>query len=327
MKWMSKRFTFVIIPDANQSVKRYSVPALILILTPAVFLLLGICAALFIALYSGNASQMHHLKNQLAASKSGFEEQLESKNTEIAALEENVLALSAQAEQFENKISEITELEHQLKEIAGIEDSTVRISSGSAAAEGGQGGEEIELEISSSTEPSLVSETMKSFSAMTAQIDEMLPSLESTKEAFIKYQHILDRTPSIWPADSRKITSTFGVRSDPFTGRAALHSGLDLGGDRGDPIYAAADGVITLSEQKYPHGQNIIINHGRGIETRYMHLNKRLVKVGDTVKKGQLIGELGNTGRSTGPHLHYEVIVNGENVDPMPYIKEDRKDQ
>jgi murein DD-endopeptidase MepM/ murein hydrolase activator NlpD len=326
MKWMTKRFTFVVIPDANQSVKRYSVPALILILTLAVFILLGICSALFIVLNSGNAGQVQHLKNQLTASQSGFEEQLLSKDSEIAALEENLLALSAQAEQVENKVSEITELERQLKEIAGIEDSTVRISSGTAVTEGGQGGQEIELETSISSNAPLVSETMKSFSEMVSQIDTMLPSLESTIEAFVKYQHILDITPSIWPADSRNITSTFGVRSDPLTGRAALHSGLDLGGDRGDPIYAAADGVVTLSEQRYPYGNNIIIDHGRGIETRYLHLNKRLVEVGDTVKKGQLIGELGNTGRSTGPHLHYEVIINGENVDPMPYIKEDRKE-
>lgn len=327
MKWMSKRFTFVVIPDANQSVKRYSVPALILILVPALTVLLAVCAAFFISLNAGHANKVHHLKKQLTSSQAGFEEQLLSKNKEIAALEEDLLALSAQAEQFEDKISEVTRLENELKEIAGIEDSTVRISSGSAVTEGGQGGEEIELEAGFSSGATLADKTMKSFSDMALQIDSMLPSLESTKEAFLNYQHILDITPSIWPTESKKITSTFGVRSDPFTGRAAFHSGIDFGGDRGDPIYAAADGVVTLSERGYPYGNNIIIDHGRGVKTRYLHLNERLVEVGDTVKKGQLIGELGNTGRSTGPHLHYEVIVNGENVDPMPYIKEDREDQ
>ncbi|REK71391.1 M23 family metallopeptidase [Paenibacillus paeoniae] len=325
MKWMSKRFTFVVIPDANQSVQRYSVPGLIIVLIPALIILLAICAALFITLFSGKASTLKDVKHQLSLSESGYEEQLKEREDLIAALEADVTALSAQAKHVESRMSEITELELQLKEIAGIQESEVRISSGVTIEEGGQGGEELPLPVQAND--SLAAETLQELSAMSSQMDELKPSLEATKEALLKHQRILDITPTIWPADSRKITSTFGVRRDPFTRRAAVHSGLDLGGDRGDPIYAAADGVVTLSERTYPYGNNIIINHGRSIETRYLHLNKRLVEVGATVKKGDLIGELGNTGRSTGPHLHYEVIVGGEHVDPMPYLKEDREEK
>ncbi|MDQ6419728.1 M23 family metallopeptidase [Paenibacillus sp. LHD-117] len=328
MNWLSKQFTFVIIPDANQSVQRFRLNGFILVLVPSVIALLAVCSALFIILFGGNMSEIRHLKKQLAASESGYAETLQDKENHISSLEADLTALSAQAEQIETKMSEITELELQLKKIAGIKEPDVHISSATIedGEEGGQGGEEIELP--ASAEPtSLASQTEQEFVALSSRMEALRPSLEATKSAMLKYKQILDITPTIWPADNRKITSTFGVRRDPFSRRSALHAGLDIGGNRGDPIYAAADGVVTLSERAYPQGNNIIINHGRGIETRYMHLNERLVKVGDKVKKGQLIGELGNTGRSTGPHLHYEVIVNGTQVDPMPYIQEDRKER
>ncbi|MHA7966437.1 peptidoglycan DD-metalloendopeptidase family protein [Paenibacillus sp. CAU 1782] len=324
MKWMSKRFTLVFIPDANQSVRRYSVSASLLVLIPAIFILLAACSALFIYLFTDNQAVIGKLTGQIAASQEQHAEELSDKINQIATLESDLAVLAEQAREIESKMIDIAELEAQLKDIAGIESSEVQISSALTEESGGQGGEEFPLP--QMEQEHLAKQTIEDFSALSQLMEELKPSLEKTKEAMLQYQHIQDITPTIWPADSRKITSTFGVRRDPFTGRTSLHSGLDLGGSRGDPIYAAADGVITLSENTYPQGNNIIVDHGRGIKTRYLHLNKRLVEVGDTVTKGQQIGELGNTGRSTGPHLHYEVFVNGTNVNPMPYLKEDRKE-
>lgn len=327
MKRLSKQFTFVIIPEANQSVRRVRLSGYILILVPSVIALIAICAALFIILFSNSTSQIANLQARLDVSASGYEQSLQGKNDRIAMLEADLSSLSAQAANIETKIAEISQLEKQLQEIAGIQSSDVTLSSADSIplGEGGQGGEEFNLP-ASATHPSLATRTEREFEQLSAQIDELKPSLEATKAAILAYKQILDITPTIWPADNRKITSTFGIRRDPISGRSAVHSGLDIGGNRGDPIYAAADGVVTLSERAYPQGNNIIIDHGRGVETRYLHLNERLANVGDKVKKGQLIGELGNTGRSTGPHLHYEVIVNGKHVDPMPYIREDRRD-
>jgi murein DD-endopeptidase MepM/ murein hydrolase activator NlpD len=325
MKWMSKRFTLVFIPDASQSVRRYSVSASLLVLIPAFFILLTVCAALFIYLYADNQAAIGRLTGHISTSQEQHAEELSTKNNQIAALESDLAVLAEQAREIQNKMNDIAELEAQLKDIAGIESSEVQISSALTMESGGQGGEEFPL--SKLDDEQLAEQTMQDFSALAQLMEELKPSLEATMEAMLQYQHIQDITPSIWPADSRKITSTFGIRRDPFTRRTSLHSGLDLGGSRGDPIYAAADGVITLSENTYPQGNNIIIDHGRGIKTRYLHLNKRLVEVGDAVTKGQQIGELGNTGRSTGPHLHYEVFVNDTNVNPMPYLKEDREER
>ncbi len=117
-----------------------------------------------------------------------------------------------------------------------------------------------------------------------------------------------------WPM-SGKITSPYGTRSSGF------HSGIDIGGRIGTPVYAAAGGKVVLASWYYAYGNCIVVDHGNGMKTRYAHLSGYKVKVGDTVERGQLIGLCGNTGRSTGPHLHFEVIINGSTKNPINYLK------
>ena len=125
--------------------------------------------------------------------------------------------------------------------------------------------------------------------------------------------------PSIWPA-SGFISSHFGSRSSPFTGRSELHKGLDIRNRPGTPIVAPARGTISLAGSDGAYGLSIEMQHTRSISTKYAHLQRIAVKEGQTVQRGDLIGFIGNTGRSTGPHLHYEVRVNGVPVNPMRYI-------
>ena len=128
--------------------------------------------------------------------------------------------------------------------------------------------------------------------------------------------------PSDKPVKTAAFTSGYGVRSDPFSGGAARHMGIDLAGPVGTPIYATADGTITESAfNSGGYGNLIKIDHGRGIETRYGHLSKLLVAEGTRVRRGQLIGLMGSTGRSTGSHLHYEVRIEGRAVNPVPFMK------
>ena len=117
-----------------------------------------------------------------------------------------------------------------------------------------------------------------------------------------------------WPM-SGKITSPYGTRSSGF------HSGIDIGGKIGRGVYSAAGGKVVLASWYYAYGNCIVVDHGNGMKTRYAHLSAYKVKVGDTVERGQLIGLCGNTGRSTGPHLHFEVIVNGSTKNPINYLK------
>ncbi len=125
--------------------------------------------------------------------------------------------------------------------------------------------------------------------------------------------------PTFWPA-AGSISSEFGNRKDPFTGIKKFHEGLDIAGNYGDDIYAAGDGTVTFSGYYGGYGRTVIIDHGRGITTLYGHASSLLVKEGDVVKKGDLIAKIGSSGRSTGAHLHFEVMINGNKVDPLEFL-------
>lgn len=127
---------------------------------------------------------------------------------------------------------------------------------------------------------------------------------------------LANATPSIWPAHGW-LTSTMGRRTDPMTGGADYHPGLDIAGDKGQAVYATADGVVSLAGRQGAYGNLITIDHGFGLETRYGHLSGFQVRQGDRVQRGDLIGRLGATGRATGTHLHYEVLANGRLLNPL----------
>lgn len=116
------------------------------------------------------------------------------------------------------------------------------------------------------------------------------------------------------------MSSAFGHRTDPFTGRMAMHEGVDFAGKEGSAVISVAAGVVTWSDKRYGYGQMVEINHGGGYITRYAHNKENLVKVGDIVKKGQQLALMGSSGRSTGPHVHFEVYKHGRPVDPAAYI-------
>ncbi|MDF9842371.1 MULTISPECIES: peptidoglycan DD-metalloendopeptidase family protein [unclassified Paenibacillus] len=182
----------------------------------------------------------------------------------------------------------------------------------------------------------MVQEARDDYEEIRSLLDEMLASLSATiteakevrdAEAQLKASQALAEkarlAPAvIWPTRSKVITSSFGYRSDPFKGISAYHSGIDIAGSIGDPIYAAMEGEVTASDQMGARGKYIIIKHANGLETWYMHLNSMSVSAGDKVTKGEQIGTLGNTGRSTGPHLHFQVIKQNKAVNPLGYVKQ-----
>ena len=147
-------------------------------------------------------------------------------------------------------------------------------------------------------------------------------SFQQLDEFFKNQKSLLSSTPSIWPTRGW-VTSGFGMRKSPFTGLNETHKGWDIGARMGSQIRTTADGVVVVAGRKSGYGKMVEIDHGYGISTRYGHNSKNLVEVGDRVKRGALIGMVGSTGRSTGPHLHYEVLLNGVPVNPKNYIFEE----
>jgi len=146
-------------------------------------------------------------------------------------------------------------------------------------------------------------------------------SFQELDNFFKNQKSLLSSTPSIWPIRGW-VTSGFGFRKSPFTGLREKHEGWDIAARNGSPVRTTDDGVVVVEGREYGYGNLVEIDHGYGLVTRYGHNSKHLVKVGDRVKRGQVIALVGNTGRSTGPHLHYEVLLNGVPANPKNYILE-----
>lgn len=161
---------------------------------------------------------------------------------------------------------------------------------------------------------------------MHSEINQLEKKAISQEKSFVEIQeHLMNQssffaaTPSIWPVKGW-VTSTFGIRTSPYTGMAQMHKGLDIANRVGTPVFATADGIVVKASWESNLGKAVVLRHGYGMETSYGHLSELNVRVGQKVKRGQKIAAVGSTGRSTGPHLHYSVAMNGVEVNPAKYI-------
>jgi murein DD-endopeptidase MepM/ murein hydrolase activator NlpD len=152
---------------------------------------------------------------------------------------------------------------------------------------------------------------------------DLLYSLESRLQVVqtdVERRHALaEATPSIWPTRGW-LTDSFGRRRDPFTGEGGYHTGLDISADHGEPVFATAAGTVEAAEPSGAYGNMVVVSHGFGISTRYAHLSRFAVNAGDRVQRGDLVGFAGATGRATGDHLHYEVLVHGRQLNPLRFL-------
>ncbi|MFK8138266.1 MAG: peptidoglycan DD-metalloendopeptidase family protein [Bdellovibrionales bacterium] len=172
----------------------------------------------------------------------------------------------------------------------------------------------------------LFSDKAENFATLSVRIDKLSKESKLKEQNILRLweslssrQSLLKATPQMKPTNGW-YTSKFGYRKSPFTGRPVMHNGLDIAAPPGTPIFAPADGVVSYAGYDAGYGKLISIDHGYGMLTRYGHVSKIYATVGQKVKRGDVIGAVGNTGRSTGPHLHYEVRINSVPVDPSNYI-------
>ena len=175
----------------------------------------------------------------------------------------------------------------------------------------------------------IVRNSWRSLDQLTREIYRQSLSLDELQVLSKDKEKMAASIPAIWPINKKDLRGpigAYGRRLHPIYKRYIQHKGIDFGGRKGDPIYATGNGKVVHSEKglrRKGYGQQLVIDHGFGYKTRYAHLNERLVVVGQEVKRGELIGYMGSTGGSTGPHLHYEVIYMGNNVDPINYFRRD----
>lgn len=217
-------------------------------------------------------------------------------------------ALAVQLGEMQARLMQLNAQSERLSKIAGVKPDTT-------PSKPGAGG------------PQVLAHPMSDVELQTA-IQQTLDAI-ALKEDYLSQietqliQHSMEKNmlPDFNPVQGAYNSSSYGWRVDPFTGNHAFHEGLDFTAQTGTPIYAAAGGIVSTAVQMPDYGKIVKINHGSGVETRYAHASKLLVKEGDVVKKGQLIALVGSTGRSTGAHLHFEVRRDGAPLDPRKFIK------
>ncbi|MBM7541014.1 M23 family metallopeptidase [Amphibacillus cookii] len=242
------------------------------------------------------------LNRQLLTTNASLHDQVEHLEEHTEVLSMSLDELKSERDTVIERFEALDEIEEQLHEyITTLPDEAL-------------GG--IEIPLSTEELSSLESDDVNTILESSAWLERYQETLTNIEQLEENLQYI----PTAWPTEPDTITSSFGPRNDPFKGTQSMHSGMDVRGTIGTPIYAGADGVVTLAQNHGGYGKTIIIDHGGQYETLYAHLSAIDVNRGDQVIKGEKIGELGNTGRSTGPHLHYEVIKDGVPVDPEYYI-------
>lgn len=331
--WGKKELTLMIIPGANHRTVRFKLPHSSLYIVPSLILLVLI--GFFVTIYLMNIYS-HQTRTSMQQTFDGQERQLVNqitlKNSELEQLQTNLIDLSQQANEFKVKLEEIKKLDHVIQlmsQAEGTNRTSKKISMESTETPNGVhsdiGGSEVP--VTSQEVSSLVSSTKQGLFSLVGDINALLVNLSESEARLQEADRLRSITPTLWPTMTHLITSGFGIRRDPFTLKPTMHAGLDLDGEINDPVYATAAGKVVEASFDNEHGNHIIIDHSRGIQTEYMHLNKILVKRGESVTKGQKIGLLGSTGRSTGSHLHYEVHKNGVQIDPSPYLITNRKDE
>jgi murein DD-endopeptidase MepM/ murein hydrolase activator NlpD len=199
-------------------------------------------------------------------------------------------------EQLKDRVDAIEDASRRLAEKSGVAEENASVHRGS-------GGPLVKMD-----------------EAEIATVEAHAAQLEERLKIYAAALQEQSRVPSIWPVVG-EMTDGFGGRRDPFGGYATeFHPGQDIRAARGTPIVVAADGAVTFAGWKNGYGQMIEVDHGGGLSTRYAHLSRIETTVGAQLKRGQLLGEVGSTGRSTGPHLHYEVRIDGESVNPVAYL-------
>jgi murein DD-endopeptidase MepM/ murein hydrolase activator NlpD len=162
------------------------------------------------------------------------------------------------------------------------------------------------------------------FGALRVLLQGLESHLNYVRNSLERRQELAAATPSIWPAHGW-LSGAFGGRRDPFTGERGFHQGIDISTDRGQPVYATADGTVASAARAGEYGNLVVLSHAFGLSTRYGHLSRFNVGVGQSIKRGDIIGYVGSTGRSTGSHLHYEILVNGRLINPLQLLTQPAK--
>jgi murein DD-endopeptidase MepM/ murein hydrolase activator NlpD len=333
------RLTVMVIPDEASAVRRYQVSRRLIRYAPwaaVVFAVVLVAGGVDYVRLRLNAVDVERLREQTAEQRG----ELDTLAGGLVSLEEEFGRLW----EFERKVRVIADLPGAMVE-AEVPESSVALGGGleeptspkpdsateasadrKGSAKGGQGGLEspgppLHRGASLELDGEVLAGARDGIRRLAIRAGTQTLSFQELVEGLEGKRHRLASTPSIWPTDGW-VTSGYGYRISPFTGRRAFHAGIDIASDFGTPIVAPARGRVVFVGRKGPLGKTLKIDHGFGLRTFYGHAAEIHVKRGQEVERGERIASVGSTGRSTGPHVHYSVEVNGRSVNPRNYIFE-----
>jgi len=247
--------------------------------------------------------------------KKGFE--LSQLRQETEEQRSKIHFFSSKIEDLEKQLSRLKDFDKKIRIIANLEKGQETTS---FVGMGGPSPSDVREKLKAEKdETGLVQQMRTDVERLKSEAVSREDSLAELEKLLENKKEMLVHTPSIWPVQGW-VTSGFGFRANPFTGLNQMHEGLDISNRLGTPVVATGDGIVSATGKDFSYGNVVVVSHGFGIITRYNHLSKILVNAGQKVRRGDKIAEVGTTGKSTGPHLHYEVKVNGIPVNPARYI-------
>ncbi len=244
-------------------------------------------------------------------------------------LKERLTVVTAKIDDVDSRLADMRSFDEQLRSMTGIQEAKrgpglASTGNPGTPAAGGSNRADFAFAVPLEGDDPAVAQLRDALldsriAGLSVEANRQIGSLAELVDHFAERELELRTTPSVAPSKGL-LTSSFGSREDPFTGSSSMHSGLDIANAPGTDIFAPADGVVVLAGENGEYGNCVVIDHGRDTKTLYGHLQRYIVKVGQQVKRGEQIANMGTTGRSTGTHLHYEVRINNVPVNPRKYI-------
>ena len=249
--------------------------------------------------------------------KDRIERDLGLQTQEVMHQREQIQKFAVEINNLKNRLLQLNQFEERIRIIANIDQTNTQDG---LFGVGGSAPEDLNPDIElTQRHQRLIKDMHRQVEQLDQATDNQQGDFESLLDKLESEKNLLAHTPAIRPAKGWQ-TSRFGYRQSPFTGKKEFHKGLDIANRKGTNIVATADGIVSFIGTKGNLGKVLVIDHGHGITTRYAHLDKPLHERGTRVVRGEVIAKMGNSGRSTGPHLHYEVRLNGVPVNPTKYI-------
>jgi len=311
---LSRRYTLVIADRSNGVVRRLTVSLRTLFFLGTTFAVLPMLIGLG-AKWSSTA-EVHYLRttaDELQTENGNYRETTGELTTQIQSLEQVINDLGARSTLDPAQAKAMQKLPAVVKARAAGGASTPMPPNGSTTG----------TALSNVLSTSFVSPE-DTFGVLRTLLQGLESRLRTVEKDVERQEALAAATPSIWPTHGW-LTGTFGGRSDPFTGEPGFHQGLDISSEKGQPVQVTADGEVESASYSGDYGNLIVVRHDFGLTTRYGHLSAFKVKPGDTVKRGDTIGLVGSTGRSTGAHLHYEILANDRLINPLQLLTQPAK--